>query len=353
MKKFTLFLLFSLLSLVFLHAQPCLQQGITFTTQSDIDNFQADYPGCHEIGGEVNISGDGITSLAGLRDLTKIDGDLSIYSNTSLVNMEGLDHLTTVLGSVNISGNDLFTDLFGLNGLRYVGGTWTILYHNNLIDFSGLNALKFIGGDLQIVINPALASLAGLESLDSIGGTLFIYGNSSLANLSGLISLTSLGGDLAIQYNPALPSLTGLDNIIPGSISNLSISGNAELSACAVTSICGYLANPFATASISNNATGCNNTNEVEQACKSVSADDLQSLNTVAIYPNPCRGNFTLMTGNVVTATEMTIYNYLGQKMDSWNLKGNKVDVSCFSKGIYFVIIQQARDLSRSKIVVY
>ncbi len=32
-------------------AQPCLPEGITFTTQAQIDNFQINYPGCTEIEG--------------------------------------------------------------------------------------------------------------------------------------------------------------------------------------------------------------------------------------------------------------------------------------------------------------
>jgi hypothetical protein len=38
-------------------SQGCLPEGITFTTQEQIDNFQANYPGCTEIEGDVNING--------------------------------------------------------------------------------------------------------------------------------------------------------------------------------------------------------------------------------------------------------------------------------------------------------
>jgi S-formylglutathione hydrolase FrmB len=52
----------------------CLPQGITFTNQAQIDNFQTNYPGCTEIEGDVTIAGDDITNLNGLSVLTSIGG---------------------------------------------------------------------------------------------------------------------------------------------------------------------------------------------------------------------------------------------------------------------------------------
>ena len=52
-----------------LSSQPCLPEGIIFTTQAEIDNFQTSYPGCTEIEGDVTISGDDINNFIGLRTL--------------------------------------------------------------------------------------------------------------------------------------------------------------------------------------------------------------------------------------------------------------------------------------------
>ena len=41
----------------------CLPEGITFTTQSQIDSFQVNYPGCTEIEGDLDLQGSGITNL--------------------------------------------------------------------------------------------------------------------------------------------------------------------------------------------------------------------------------------------------------------------------------------------------
>jgi hypothetical protein len=38
-----------------LFCQPCLQQGITFYSQQQIDSFQINFPACTEIEGDVTI----------------------------------------------------------------------------------------------------------------------------------------------------------------------------------------------------------------------------------------------------------------------------------------------------------
>jgi len=71
----------------------CLPDGVTFTTQAEIDNFQTNYPGCTEIEGNVTINGDDITNLNGLENLTSIGGDLEIYYNETLVSLAGLENI--------------------------------------------------------------------------------------------------------------------------------------------------------------------------------------------------------------------------------------------------------------------
>jgi hypothetical protein len=45
----------AMLFLNVLHAQSCLPEGITYTTQEQVDNFPANYPGCKVI--EGNFAG--------------------------------------------------------------------------------------------------------------------------------------------------------------------------------------------------------------------------------------------------------------------------------------------------------
>jgi len=120
----------------------CLPDGITFSSQEEIDNFQTNYPGCLEIEGDVTISGDDINDLSGLEVLTAIGGDLSISSNDILDALPGLDSITSIGGNLEIIGNPV------LSGL------------------TELDNVTSIGGNIEIIGNGAITSLYGLENLE-------------------------------------------------------------------------------------------------------------------------------------------------------------------------------------------
>ena len=250
MKKFIIFILLLFASLFTVHVAyakwgySCLPEGITFTTQSQIDSFQVNYPGCMEIEGDVTILGEDIINVIGLSVVTSIGGDLTIGGGTSwnghyignplLTGLTGLSDLTFIGRSLYILGNQLLTSLTGLENLTSIGSSLSII-SSGLINLAGLEGLNNIPGDLMIEYN-SLTSLNGLESLNTIGTNLYINQNHSIISLEGLDGLTSLGGSLTIGVwdffscgNSALTSLTGLDDLqtIGGA---LSISSNHALS---------------------------------------------------------------------------------------------------------------------------
>ncbi len=318
MKKLLLLTVLALFIQTTAFSQSCLPEGITFSTQAEIDNFQTNYPGCTEIEGDVKISatyGTDITNLSGLNILTLIGGQLFLWNNNNLqtlsglenitsiggnlkfsdnsilINLSGLDNLTTIGGWLIIAGNALLNSFTGLNNVNYIGGVLDIEDNPALSSLSGLNNVTFIGGFIDIDWNIALISLEGLENMTSIqntirisnnasltslsgldnvtfiGGYLSIYNNASLTSLSGLNNLTSIGESIAISNNSALTSLSGIDNLDTNSITDLYIHDNNSLSTCEVQSICNYLANPNGVVNIYSNATGCNNPSEVANAC--------------------------------------------------------------------------------------
>ena len=55
MKKLTLLIALACIIQATAFSQSCLPEGITFTTQAHIDNFQTNYPNCTEIEGNVTI----------------------------------------------------------------------------------------------------------------------------------------------------------------------------------------------------------------------------------------------------------------------------------------------------------
>ena len=187
----TVILLWLMLSGVsIMHAQSCLPDGITFSTQSQIDSFQINYPGCTEIEGSVTIWGYSIQNLQGLNVITSIGGTLHIYGCHELESLTGFDNLSSV-------------------------GKLEILF-NNLKSLDGIENLVTIESNLFINGNNSLNNIGGLENIDSIGGYLQISNNTSLSNCdiqSICDYISSPPGELRIYSNA-----TGCDN--PAEIAN-------------------------------------------------------------------------------------------------------------------------------------
>jgi hypothetical protein len=263
MQKILLFIMMAV-TLNQANSQSCLPEGIVFFLQSQIDNFQIDYPNCTQIEGDVEIEGSGITNLNGLNVLTTIGGSLTIYRNFTLTSLTGLEGLSSIGGSLQISNDTglpfalinlaglenlttlgenllinnclLLTSLTGLEGLTSIGGNVYITdnialtsltglvnvtsiggdfvtYHNAFSSLSGLNQVTNIGRDLDIESSHLLTSMTGLESITSIGRDLIISNNNALTSVSGFDNLTSLGGPLDISFNPVLGSLEGFETL--------------------------------------------------------------------------------------------------------------------------------------------
>ena len=214
LKGLFLYLLMGLLMPQTASAQSCLPEGITFTTQAQIDSFPINYSGCTEIEGDVTISGNGIYNLYGLSELKKVNGSVWINGCDSLFNLGGLEEIDTIGEHFLIGGNTL-TNLSGLEGLKVIGGWFNIGYNNNMMNLSGIDSLTSIGS-LRIA-GTTLTSLTGLEGVDTIYGFMdiggFLNGNPYLTDLNGLNNLKYVGGNVNINDNLSLLSLTGLESM--------------------------------------------------------------------------------------------------------------------------------------------
>ena len=402
MKKITL-----LLAILFIYtttlSQSCLPEGITFSTQAQIDNFQTDYPGCTVIEGNVNIWGgsNNITNLNGLSVLTAIDGwlwieinpllgsltgldnlmsigdYLYIRYNASLTDLTGLDNVTSIGGQVNINSNSSLTSLTGLGNVTTIG-SYLMIWACNITDLSGLDNVTTVGGDLDIHANDMLTSLTGLENLNSVGLNIWIEDNDSLATLTGLNNLSSAfglyilnnetlsdltalsnlsawgGGSLRINNNLLLTELTGLDNIDTESILNLYIYENPLLSICEVESVCDYLLdpdpNPDRITEIHDNAPGCNTEEEVIAAC----AVGISYINTESftIYPNPATNEIFISGESGTIINEVNIYNQLGQKVLYQQRIDNAIDVSMLQPGVYIIELVSDEFIVRKSLII-
>lgn len=345
------------------YSQSCLPESIYFSTQNQIDSFQINFPGCIEIEGDVIINGDDITNVDGLSVLTSVWGVFRISGNNSLSSLEGLGNLTSVGGYLRISACAV-TDLSELENLISVGGDLIIHYNSYLTSLTGLINLDSVGGDLKIVFNPVMINLTGLEGLTSIGGNLNIYSN-ALNSLSGLENITSIAGGLFIgnlEYggNPFLATLSGLDNIDAGSITDLSIIHNASLSTCEVKCVCDYLVAPNGTIEIHDNAPGCNSQEEVEDACESISVEEITIHKLCTIYPNPSSValNFTFRISQYHYVT-LKVYDVHGREvatlMDEQLTAGSHRvtwNAERLPSGIYFYHLTAGNQSSTGKMVV-
>ncbi len=132
-----IFLLFSFSN----WAQSCLPEGITFSTQGQIDSFAINYPGCTEIEGDVKIqesTSNNISNLIGISQIVTIEGNLVIRSNKSLLTLNGLENINSIGESLSIRSNTMLSNITSLQNLFSIGGSIAISSNNELQDLSGL-----------------------------------------------------------------------------------------------------------------------------------------------------------------------------------------------------------------------
>ncbi len=361
MKKLITLFIIALITQAAVVSQSCLPSGITFTSQTAIDNFQTDYPGCTEIGGDVIIESETIHNLNGLSVVTLIEGNLEVIGCDILASLAGLDNVTSIEGDLVLAGNDALFSFTGLGALTTIGGDVDIRANSYLVHFTGLDNLVTIEGGVWVWLNPNLLSFNGLGKLTSIGDGLSIgiygwpsgtWGNDNLVSLDGLSKLTSISGDLKIIGNSALSNLAGLDNINSGSIGNLTIAHNFLLSTCEVQSVCDYLANPSGTISILSNASGCGDQAEVEYACTLVGIADINLESEFSIYPNPADKDLFISSEHGMIIDEVRIYNQIGQEVLHENQNTNKLDISMLQQGMYVVVLVSDDLNIRKKLII-
>ena len=243
MKNTILSLLFLSLAFSGSFAQSCLPEGITFTSQEQIDNFAMNHPGCSAILGSVVIGPDindlqglsmvesigesfrvednlYLNDLSGLENLSFISSGLYII-NTNLTNLSGLESITDLGGCWTqatcrheIIGNANLTSLQGLNNLDSMTLAFTIQDNPSLTNLADLSKLRYVGGSsFRIANNISLTSLEGLDSLHRVAGSMSIVDNTALVSVENLANLTQIGINFSIRNSPLLESLTGLESL--------------------------------------------------------------------------------------------------------------------------------------------
>jgi len=85
-------IIYYFLTNVYLFGQ-CPPSNITFSSQSEIDNFILNYPNC-EILEFTNISGNDISNLNGFSNIKYMCDDLRITNCPNLIDISGLSNIT-------------------------------------------------------------------------------------------------------------------------------------------------------------------------------------------------------------------------------------------------------------------
>lgn len=229
--------------------QNCIPVAIVFTTQQQVDDFPANYPGCSIITGNVGIIGNDITNVDSLIQITQIAGSLQILNANNLSSLSGLDNLNSIGGSLILNSLQSLTNLSGLGQLTSIGANMTFFNCSNLSSLNGIGNISIIPGNLILNDNINLSNISALNSLTEVGGNLSINSYGSVVNLLGLNNLHRVGGsfylagkttgysslnalsvvnqELVIQNNTEITEINGFSNL--DSVFHLNIQTNNNL----------------------------------------------------------------------------------------------------------------------------
>ena len=356
MNKLIIFFLLSFFLSHWLAAQ--CPTDITFTSQSQIDSFPINYPGCTQILGYVgvqeNTPGD-ITNLNGLSAIHYFGKNLYIAGNTALNDLQGLHNVDSIGWQLTINNNSSLTSLSGLDNLRSIGfgsETGALLIQNDsaLTTLTGLGNLTSIAGDLYIFETPALTSISSLNNLTFVGEQLVID-NTVLTNISSLNNITHIT-ELFVSNNALLTSLSGLDNVESSMITAMFLYNNPQLVTCDVESVCDYLENGSGITQVYGNANGCDSVSEIEAACQAVPTkehfnEQFESL----VFPTPTSGLIHIDCGEYLKLT-YRIRNTMGKFITSEQFDTKtSIDISNLPNGLYFIEVQYGNQSIIKKIV--
>src|SRR6218665_1411605 len=96
----------------------CPTSNITLSTQSQVNNFATNYPNCTTLNYNLTISGNTITNLNGLSNITSTTKQLDIQNCPNLIDVSGLNNLISATGTMfRFLNNPLLTNLPQFNSL--------------------------------------------------------------------------------------------------------------------------------------------------------------------------------------------------------------------------------------------
>lgn len=185
---------------------------LVLSSQSDVNDFPTDYPGCSNVDGYLRVVeyGSGITNIDSLYPIDSIAGKFEVKYCWGLSDLDGLDNLSFIGGDFIINQTTLLADFNPLSNLQEIGHGITITENEGLKSLNGLENITNLG-DVSIQLNDSLNSLDGLNNLDSCGNFI-LASNPFIVSLAGIGSL-QYTGDFELSYLHGLDDLTGINRL--------------------------------------------------------------------------------------------------------------------------------------------
>lgn len=306
----------------------------------------------------LDINSQNIFDLTGIEDFTNLQylnchtNQLTSLDVTGLSNLKKVDCPNNQLTSLDIAGlsnlEELYCDRNQLSDLNTTGLVnlqifW--LFENEFIslDATGLSNLQSLVCFENQLTNIDVSGLSHLEELICDDNQLTSIDMTGATNLQYLVCHFNQLTNLNVTELTNLFELSCYDNNLTdldvrnGNNTNIYSDGfltynNPNLTCIFVDDVT-YSSTNWT--NIDPNSTFV----ETETACDALSIDDETIKQNIQLYPNPTSDTIYIKSTNEIDFKRITLTNVLGQVLFE-KKSVNKIDLSYFKKGIYFIKIE-------------
>ncbi|NPD44465.1 MULTISPECIES: T9SS type A sorting domain-containing protein [unclassified Lentimicrobium] len=211
MKKAILPILFVFLFTNLATSQGCFPDGITFSSQEQVDQFPINYPECSIIEGSLIISGDNIVNLDSLYQITEIEGDLQVNNCHELTSVSGLSNIESVYG-INFFNIKRLKDIDCFGKITSLQGELELMSTDSILNISSFQNITSIGGGFRVSGTKILEDLSAFQNLETIQSSFVFSSNDLIKEVSGFNQTDSLFL-IYIGSNKSLKKVTGFQNL--------------------------------------------------------------------------------------------------------------------------------------------
>ena len=296
-----------------------------------------------------------ISKLPDFTNLKLVNGTFEIGSNYRLTKIPQFPSLKIIKGSLEIGLDLQIKDFDGFIVLDSIYGSLRFreLPGGNTEKISGFKKLKFIGLDFMVLGLYNLREITGFSSLKKVERVVALNSLHKIKNFNAFKNLEYIG-TLQISRCLQLDDISGITGIDFNKLNYLTINYNDSLSYCHYEPICQYLKAKKGSYYVGFNKKGCNNADEILEACRTVGVDDDTATN-ITLSPNPTESDFLLTLSDYVPSDgQLVMYDMMGKVVHQQPVHFglNKVDVTKLQTGTYLYQVSDGiTTLKRGKLV--